>query len=276
MSKVMKKCSVVVLSAWIGMGMGVQEAMAGDPVSDAEQILEYLTAIVTATQSSAISLDSLELIDQNIADSTDSIDTSTKSIDKTTLEHWDAMKKKYDMTQETNYSFEYDVNNPNPNVQGQYTELWSPDDWNQALQTASGGNGTRYEQLKAAYEEKNPSLVNHSINDEAVDADKLVKNSYTQVAQTTTAALAVSQHAYEDVNERIRNLKKIMSFIDDQNVNQNEKAAIDLNSRLVAELGLIQLEMLRLQGAQAQMQASEAQDAVNHATIEKQMLGINL
>ena len=61
-----------------------------------------------------------------------------------------------------------------------------------------------------------------------------------------------------------------MHQVDDASKNQNEKAAIDLNSRLVAELGFIQLELLKLQSIHTQLVATKQQSDFNADTIDKQ------
>lgn len=181
---------------------------------------------------------------------------------------WASLTKAYDMGSHlyTPNAFEFDSNS-------RYTELWSADSWDDALKAASGGNSSRYQELKAAYASKNPTLTSAS---SAIDSVELVKNSYTQKADVTNTALSAGQYTYEDINQRIRNLKDLLAMIDDPSKNSNEKAALDLNTRMQAEVGLIQVEMLRLQSIQAQMQASGMQDDVNHETIEKQLLGYDI
>lgn len=175
-------------------------------------------------------------------------------------QEWAALTKAYNMSKPTAHPIA--------------AELWSADDWDGALKTASGGNSTRYQELKTAYATKNPTLTNH--NTQNIDTNALVQNSYIQKADTANTALAASQYTYEDVNQRIRNLQDLIALIDDPAKNANEKAAIDLNSRLVAEVGLMQAQMLRLQSIQVQMQGVDAQDDVNHDTIEKRMLGYQI
>lgn len=177
-------------------------------------------------------------------------------------DEWKALTKAYHMGSHDN--------TPNAmsfNVGDEHTELWSADNWDDALKAVSGGNNSRYQELKAAYTAKNPTLLDNNTN---IDAHQLVSNSYTQKANTVNTALAGSQYTYEDINRRILNVKDLEEMIDNPELNANEKAAIDLNSRLVAETALIQLEALKQASMQVQMQAADIQSDVNHETIEKQ------
>lgn len=239
----------------------------------------WLAEIADNTGATVEILNIIEDETKNIETSTDRIENFseeikkfTESIDSTTSEHWEAMKNTYNMSSKTDDPFEFSFNSFNFNAE--YPELWSDDEWNNALLKASGNNTERFNELKAAYAESNPTLDENDIS--AIDSDILIKNGYTKLAKTTNMALAASEYTYHDVNQRVRNLEHLIQIIDDSSKNANEKAAIDLNSRLIAEVGLIQIEMLRLQSIQSQVQASEQQDMLNHNTIEKQMLGYNI
>ncbi len=177
-------------------------------------------------------------------------------------EEWTALTKAYAMGSHANTpnAFSFDSNT-------RYTELWSADDWDDALKTVSGGNNSRYQELKAAYTTKNPTLLDNG--GQTISAHQLTSNSYSQKVATVNTALAGSQYTYETHNQRVRNLQDLENMIDNTSLNANEKAAIDLNSRLVAEQSFILLDLLKQNSMQVQMQASDLQSDVNHETIEK-------
>ena len=102
-----------------------------------------------------------------------------------------------------------------------------------------------------------------------INEDKLVSTSYSQKGQTYKAALATSAYSYDDINNQIKKIETVLAQVDDAGKNQNEKAAIDLNSRLVAELGFIQLQMLKLQSIHTQMDATKNQGELNNDTVDK-------
>lgn len=228
-----------------------------------------ISKIIKSLESIAESSTNMESLQSDFLPSLDDINTYTKASAEDVAtqlglskDEWTALTKAYDMGSHTNtpnaLSFESNT---------RYTELWSSDNWEDALKTVSSGNNSRYSELKAAYAATNPTLLDDS---QTVDGKKLVSSSYTQKANTVNTALAGSQYTYENINQRIRNIQDLENMIDDTSKNANEKAAIDLNSRLVAETALIQLEALKQASMQVQMQAADIQSDVNHETIEKQ------
>ena len=164
---------------------------------------------------------------------------------------WTALSKSYGMSDTENQ---------------QNARLWSADDWNAVLTQASGGNNARFQQLMQSYSTMYPTLQNGN----PVNAKQLVDTSYQQQGNTYRAALAASAYTYDDINSHIQTLENILHQVDDASKNQNEKAAIDLNSRLVAELGFIQLELLKLQSIHTQLVATKQQSDFNANTIDKQ------
>jgi type IV secretion system protein VirB5 len=124
--------------------------------------------------------------------------------------------------------------------------------WQDALQNLSGGNPERYQSLVDAYEKNHPSLSesNYARNTTPEKAarfkeDKAV-NRTVQV-QTT--------RSYNEINQHIAALHKLSQQIEKT---ANTKGAIDLNSRLITELGFIQLMSLRLQALMSQQIAQES------------------
>lgn len=196
--------------------------------------------------------------EQGIPDLNDirSLNNDIKSLTDTDLllnqEQWSAMRQAYNMKRQ--------LTNAVP------AELWSSADWDEALKATSGGNSSRYNQLKSDYAAKNPIITT---SNQTIDVGELTEKTYTQKSDIANTALASSQYTYEDVDNRIQSFDELKEWLDDPNVNQNQKAAIDLNTRVLIEIGYIQTEMLRLQSVQAQVAAMKAQEEVNSITSEK-------
>ncbi|KTD20123.1 type IV secretion system protein [Legionella londiniensis] len=124
--------------------------------------------------------------------------------------------------------------------------------WQDALHNLSGGNPERYQALIDAYEKNHPSLsesnyARYTTSEKAArfKEDKAV-NRAVQV-QTT--------QSYNEINQHIAALHKLSQQIEKT---ANTKGAIDLNSRLITELGFIQLMSLRLQALMSQQIAQES------------------
>lgn len=211
-------------------------ASSQDPITEIIQILEEM--------------DHDENLMSQYTASTPDIEKYTQSQLTQTQNEWQALTKAYSMgdTQDE-----------------QNARLWSADDWNQVLSQASNGNNARFQELMNSYSSMYPN-VNSSQN---INAKNLESTSYAQAGQTTNAALATSNYTYDEINDHIKSLENILHEVDDANKNQNEKAAIDLNSRLVAELGFIQLEILKLQSVHTQMMATKNQSELNDDTVDK-------
>lgn len=150
----------------------------------------------------------------------------------------------------------------------QNARLWSADDWNAVLQQASGGNNARLQELMQSYSALYPILKTEQGG--TINPDKLVSTNYTQKGQTYNAALSTSAYTYDDINNQIGKVETLLADVDNTGKNQNEKAAMDLNSRLVAELAFIQLQMLKLQSIHTQMEATKNQSEFNEDTLDKQ------
>ena len=124
--------------------------------------------------------------------------------------------------------------------------------WQDALHNLSGGNPERYQSLIDAYEKNHPALneTNYARyttpeNVARFKEDKAV-NRAVQV-QTT--------ESYNEINKHMAALHKLSQQIEKT---PNTKSAIDLNSRLITEIGFIQLMSLRLQALMSQQGAQES------------------
>lgn len=215
----------------------VTYASGGDPITQIIDLLETMER------------------DENLMSQYTKFDPDIASYTKGQLDQlqnqWKALTQSYGMSDTTSE---------------QNARLWSANDWNQVLGQASGGNNTRFQELLTSYSKLYPNLqTQQTINDTT-----LTNTTYQQRGETDNAALAASAYVYDEINTHINNLETILHMVDNANKNQNEKAAIDLNSRLVAELGFINLEMLKLQSIHTQMTATHDQADYNGETLDKQ------
>jgi type IV secretion system protein VirB5 len=217
-----------------------------------------LFSITTATYADIFSdifsiLDRIENINHEIGGNTNNISQNTLDQLNELKSEWRKLSKAYGMSD---------------NKVDQQARLWSANDWNDVLKQASGGNAQRFQELMHSYQSLYPTLEKG--NTKVIDMTTLNANSYKQSASTYQAALGASAYTYNDINIRISKLETLLSQVDNESKNQNEKAAIDLNSRLIAELGFIQLELLKLQSIKLQMDATKNQSEFNNTTIDRQ------
>lgn len=118
---------------------------------------------------------------------------------------------------------------------------WSSDSWDGALKNIAGGNPARYKQLVTAYE-KNHKTIN---DDEFLKgASKAKLNSHKQNKAVNKTASIETTYAYDEVNKHIKTVYELSSQIEKA---QNTKSAVDLNSRLVAEVAYLQAQNLKIQ-----------------------------
>ena len=215
--------------------IGVTTSVMADPIDDVLNILNQLLGVQTQMKTD-----------------TGNISTATQGLLDQTNKEWAALTKSYQMADTQD-----DKN----------ARLWSADDWQSVLKQASGGNNERLQSLMTSYSNLYPTIKNGPSGQ--INEEKLVATTYTQEGQTYKAALATSAYSYDDINNQIKKIEAVLAQVDDAGKNQNEKAAIDLNSRLVAELGFIQLQMLKLQSIHTQMDATKNQGELNNDTLDK-------
>lgn len=123
---------------------------------------------------------------------------------------------------------------------------WAPNTWSEALNNLAGGNPSRYQALVEAYQK---SQVNLSDNDYSKGATPAKLKDY-QAAKAFNQTLSVqATYAFNEVNTHLKAIHSLASQIEKT---PNTKAAMDLNSRLIAEMAYIQTETLRLQTLLAQ------------------------
>lgn len=133
----------------------------------------------------------------------------------------------------------------------------TPSSWDDALKSA--GNNKIYNDAYGNY--KKIYALNKS--DEVAptsSGSNLIKSHYERSQAVNRAALASSEASFNQINEHIETLHKMVQELD---AHPEEKAASEINARLVAENAFIQLEMLRQQTIQNQLLAMQSQGEIN-------------
>jgi type IV secretion system protein VirB5 len=117
----------------------------------------------------------------------------------------------------------------------------SADNWNDALKNISGGNNARYAELVKAYEAAHPTL---SEADLSRGTTPLHATQYQQNKALNKAVSVETTYAFNEINQRLKSIHTLSGNIEKAT---NTKGAIDLNSRLIAELAYIEVLNLKLQ-----------------------------
>lgn len=124
--------------------------------------------------------------------------------------------------------------------------------WDDALQNLSGGNPERYKSLMDAYEKNHPAL-NESNYAQYTNPEKLAR--FHEDKSVNRAVQVQTTKSYNEINVHMAALHKLSQQIEKTS---NTKGAVDLNSRLLTEIGFIQLMSLRLQALMSQQVAQES------------------
>ena len=139
--------------------------------------------------------------------------------------------------------------------------------WDEALKNLSGGNPERYDALVKAYEANHPNIS------DANTAKFMSTGQATRFKEDKAVNRAVqvqTTSSYNEINQHMESLHKLSQQIEKT---ANTKGAIDLNSRLITEIGFIQLMSLRLQTLMSQQVAqdglAELQDRAEMAKFNK-------
>ncbi|CZG68060.1 type IV secretion system protein [Legionella pneumophila serogroup 1] len=123
--------------------------------------------------------------------------------------------------------------------------------WQDALQNLSGGNQQRYQALMEAYEKNHPALDESSFARFTTPANTA---RFKEDKAVNRAVMVQTTESYNEINKHMEALHKLSQQIEKT---PNTKGAIDLNSRLITEIGFIQLMSLRLQALISQQAAQE-------------------
>lgn len=149
-----------------------------------------------------------------------------------------------------------------------YRRQWSNDSWVDVLRVSNNGHASAFSDAQRNYDRLYPVVSSDHIASTR-SRDNLTRTHYQQSSEISRAALAASSYSYDQINEHIKNIHDILAMLENES---SEKAAIDLNTRLVAELGFIQIEMLRQQNIQNQLIATKTQGEVNGMSDQSQFM----
>ena len=146
---------------------------------------------------------------------------------------------------------------------------WSPSSWQSTLQGLSGGNPARYQELVATYKKDHPSLSQSAYQQGASQAKSAV---YSQDIQVNRAAVVNSTYAFNNIKTHLNTIHALSQKIDQA---KNTKSAMDLNSRLVAELAYIQTQELKMQILMNQQMAQASADSIAAKTASAKFSSIS-
>ena len=128
----------------------------------------------------------------------------------------------------------------------------SANTWRETLKGVAGGNPERYSELVKAYERQHEHVNKATFSKGATQART---SQFEETREVTQAASVESEAAFNDINE---SLKRIHDLSDQIEKAENTKAAIDLNSRLLAEVAYLQTQNLKAQAILNQQMASKS------------------
>ena len=140
------------------------------------------------------------------------------------------------------------------------------DNWKDALENISGGNHERYAELVKSYEASHPMV---SDVDFAKGATREHLTQYQYSKKVNKAISVETTKTFNEINTRLKNINTLALKIDQT---PNTKSAMDLNSRLTAELAYIAVMNLKLQTLVSQQLA---QNSANELAEEGEMVRFN-
>ncbi|WP_133139681.1 type IV secretion system protein [Legionella genomosp. 1] len=154
----------------------------------------------------------------------------------------------------------YGFGNLNNSIADLKNRQWSANSWDEALKNIAGGNPSRYQELVKAYEKSHITLDDASFLKGAT-AERLTQ--YQQNKAVNEAVSVQATYAYNEINQHLKAIHDLSNHIEKT---PNTKAAIDLNSRLIAELAFIQTEQLKLQTLIGQQSAMSGFNDISSET----------
>ncbi|MBA2649915.1 MAG: hypothetical protein H0U75_10060 [Legionella sp.] len=143
---------------------------------------------------------------------------------------------------------------------------WSPNTWDDALRNVAGGNPSRYQELVKAYE-KNHKTLDDSAFEKGASKEQLAL--FKQAKEVNKAASVESTYSYNEINKHLKAVHTLSALIEKA---PNTKSAVDLNSRLLAEIAYIQTQNLKMQTLVSQQLA---QGGANDIAIDSQIAKFN-
>ena len=147
----------------------------------------------------------------------------------------------------------FETKSYDPNLQSWGSNLSTWQSVLNAYQNGDGKVGVSARDLNHQFPIQSSTLINPNPN--SIDA-----KFYTLQAQTALASRAASQHDYDNIQNQIDYMHKLLKMIGET---KTVKDALDLQNRIQVENSLIQLELLRLSSLSNQQQSIETQGEVN-------------
>lgn len=138
--------------------------------------------------------------------------------------------------------------------------LWSPGSWSDALHGLSGGNPARYQELLVAYKKAHATMPTQQYQQLT---SKQAATEYSQQINTNRAASVNASFAFNTIQSHLQTVHALSQQIE---AAPNTKSAIDLNSRLVAELAYIQLQELKMQAVLNEQLAQQSSNVIAEKT----------
>ncbi len=174
---------------------------------------------------------------------------------KTLKDQYDTMKAQYDLVnkQYTQMQKQYDSLTGNygwGDIKNSVEDLkndreWAASDWQSALKGLSGGNEARYQELLSQFQDNNKQSV-ASKETYLQGADPVLAEGYDNQVKTNQASSAQASYEFEEINQHLEDLHDLTAAIEDAQKNNDLKSSVDLNSRISAEVGFVQIAMLRM------------------------------
>ena len=140
------------------------------------------------------------------------------------------------------------------------------ENWKDALENISGGNQERYKELVKSYEASHPMASDVDFAKGATP-ERLTQYQYSK--KVNKAISVETTRTFNEMNTRLKNINTLALKIDQT---PNTKSAMDLNSRLTAELAYISVMNLKLQTLVSQQLA---QNSANELAEEGEMVRFN-
>lgn len=134
---------------------------------------------------------------------------------------------------------------------------WSPDDWENALKGLSGSNKNRYQALIKLYQERNQFIPQSKF---IKGSDQSLALLYKNQTAENQAASVNASYAFNTIKTSLEHVHQLSKNIEKA---PNTKAAIDLNSRLLEELSLIQIQQLKMQSITNEQLARQNADRIS-------------
>lgn len=134
---------------------------------------------------------------------------------------------------------------------------WGFDSWNESLSALAGGNSARYRELLKEYQEEHPTLSERQFSK---GASPSLTRSYKNLVNNNRAATVYSNYESEQIKSHLAYVHQLTQKIESA---PNTKAAMDLNSRLIAELSYISVEELRMQTLMNHQLAAQVSDVID-------------